>query len=50
MSEKKIENLLVDEAKSHGGQAFKFVSPGMAGTPGRLVLLPVPPENQAILQ
>lgn len=50
MAEKKIENFLVDEAKNHGGQAFKFVSPGMSGATDRLVLLPVPPEHQAIVQ
>jgi len=50
MAEKKIENMLVDEAKRRGGQAFKFVSPGMAGATDRLVLLPVPPEHQEIVQ
>lgn len=49
MAEKKIENMLVDEAKRRGGQAYKFVSPGMAGATDRLVLLPVPPEHQEIV-
>lgn len=49
MSEKKIENHLVDQAKHHGGQAYKFVSPGMAGVTDRLVLLPVPPEHREIV-
>jgi hypothetical protein len=50
MSEKRIEQFLVDEVKRQGGQAFKFVSPGMAGATDRLVLLPVPPEHQEIVQ
>lgn len=50
MSEKRIEQALVDETKRLGGQAFKFVSPGMAGATDRLVLLPVPPEHRDIVQ
>lgn len=49
MAEKRIEQALVEEVKRLGGQAFKFVSPGMAGATDRLVLLPVPPEHQAIV-
>lgn len=50
MAEKKIENFLVDEVKKRGGQAFKFVSPGMSGATDRLVLLPVPPEHRELVQ
>lgn len=49
MSEKKIETHLVNQAKARGGEAFKFVSPGMAGATDRLVLLPVPPEHQEVV-
>ena len=35
-----IEKALVKEAKSRGGMAVKFVSPGFDGVPDRLVLLP----------
>lgn len=49
MSEKRIEQALVDEVKRLGGQAFKFVSPGMAGATDRLVLLPVPAEHREIV-
>ncbi len=38
--EKDIERHLRAEAKKHGGMALKFVSPGMAGVPDRIVLLP----------
>ena len=40
MREKEIEKKLTLEAKKRGGLAVKFVSPGMAGVPDRLVLLP----------
>ena len=38
--EKDIEKYLRDEIKKIGGIAYKFVSPGNAGVPDRLVLLP----------
>lgn len=38
--EKKIENKLKDRVKKIDGMALKFTSPGMAGMPDRLVLLP----------
>lgn len=38
--EKAIEAYLRDEVKKLGGTAYKFVSPGNAGVPDRLVLLP----------
>lgn len=37
--EKDIEGRLVREVKRLGGMALKFVSPGRAGVPDRLVLL-----------
>ena len=40
MSEKEIEHKLVVMVKSAGGIAPKFVSPGFAGMPDRLILLP----------
>ena len=40
MREKEIERKLVVEVKKRGGIAPKWVSPGMAGVPDRLVLLP----------
>lgn len=40
MREKGIEQKLVAEAKTAGGIAAKFVSPGLDGMPDRLVLLP----------
>ena len=40
MKEKALEQRLVRMVRGQGGIAFKFVSPGMAGVPDRLVLLP----------
>lgn len=40
MREKTVEEYLRDEIKKLGGKAYKFVSPGNAGVPDRLVLLP----------
>ena len=40
MREKELEKRLVRAVKDHGGLCPKFVSPGMAGMPDRLVLLP----------
>jgi hypothetical protein len=40
MNEKQIENKLVLAVKKLGGIAPKFVSPGFAGMPDRLILLP----------
>ncbi|MBU3159876.1 VRR-NUC domain-containing protein [Clostridium frigoris] len=39
-SEKHLEQVLTKEVKKLGGLALKFVSPGMAGVPDRLVLIP----------
>lgn len=40
MNEKEIEQKLVVMVKRAGGIAPKFVSPGFAGMPDRLILLP----------
>ncbi len=40
MRESSIEKYLRDKVKSLGGRAYKFVSPGNAGVPDRLVLMP----------
>lgn len=40
MREKQIEQRLVQEVKKRGGICPKFVSPGFAGMPDRLILLP----------
>ncbi|MBO6293401.1 MAG: VRR-NUC domain-containing protein [Selenomonas sp.] len=40
MREKIVEQKLVQAVKAMGGIAPKFTSPGMAGMPDRLVLLP----------
>lgn len=38
--ERDIERKLVQKVKRSGGLAFKFVSPGLAGVPDRIVLMP----------
>lgn len=40
MRESKIEKSLKDKVQYMGGVALKFVSPGMAGVPDRIVLIP----------
>ncbi|MGI6545977.1 MAG: VRR-NUC domain-containing protein [Fastidiosipilaceae bacterium] len=40
MREKFIEQILVRETSSRGGLCWKFTSPGTAGVPDRVVLLP----------
>lgn len=40
MSEKDIEHRLVVMVERAGGMAPKFISPGMAGMPDRVVLMP----------
>ncbi len=40
MDEKYIEKKLAEAVKLRGGRAIKFVSPGFAGVPDRIVLLP----------
>lgn len=40
MAEKDIERFLVNGVKKLGGVAYKFVSPGNAGVPDRLIVMP----------
>lgn len=40
MTEKNIEQYLVKKVRETGGKAYKFVSPGNAGVPDRIVILP----------
>ena len=40
MREKNIEKKLAEAVRQRGGLALKFVSPGLAGVPDRLVLMP----------
>ena len=40
MREKNVEKKLVDAVKARGGICPKWVSPGFAGMPDRIVLLP----------
>lgn len=40
MREKNIENYLRDRVKLFGGRTYKFVSPGNAGVPDRIVMFP----------
>ena len=40
MEEKRIEQKLVKMTSQSGGGALKFISPGCAGVPDRLVLMP----------
>lgn len=38
--ENRVERRLIDGVKALGGITFKFVSPGRAGVPDRVVILP----------
>jgi hypothetical protein len=40
MRERDIEKYLREQVKKAGGRAYKFVSPGNAGVPDRLILFP----------
>lgn len=40
MLESRIERLLKSEVEKHGAKARKFVSPGWAGAPDRIILFP----------
>ena len=40
MREKQVESWLVESIKKIGGRAYKWTSPGNAGVPDRIVLLP----------
>jgi len=41
MSEKALEKRLKDKVEKRGGKLLKFVSPGMAGVPDRILLYPI---------
>ena len=41
MREREIERKLVDAVKTQGGVCWKFVSPGTAGVPDRIILMPM---------
>lgn len=40
LSEKNVESYLRIKVRNMGGKAYKFVSPGNAGVPDRLVVIP----------
>lgn len=40
MRERDVEQYLRDRVRAAGGKAYKFVSPGNAGVPDRIVLFP----------
>lgn len=40
MREKDVEQHLIDQAERQGGTAIKLTSPGRAGLPDRIVMLP----------
>ena len=40
MREKRIEQALTGAVTAAGGKCYKFVSPGTAGMPDRLIILP----------
>lgn len=41
MREREIEQKLIDAVKAQGGVCWKFVSPGTAGVPDRIILMPM---------
>lgn len=40
MRERDVEKILVDEVRRLGGRAYKWTSPGNAGVPDRIVIMP----------
>ena len=50
MRERDIEKYLVNEVKKLGGRAYKCTSPGNAGVPDRIVILPDRPPIFAELK
>ena len=40
MKESELESILVREVKKEGGKAYKWVSPGNAGVPDRIIFFP----------
>jgi len=49
MKESQVESRVKSKAKSAGGVAHKWVSPGFTGLPDRIVLLPIPSEHCEIV-
>ena len=49
LPERSVELALVKATQAAGGECYKFTSPGLAGMPDRLVLLPVCEEHRAIV-
>jgi hypothetical protein len=47
--EREIEVALLRRTRAAGGECYKFESPGLAGMPDRLQLMPVAPEHQEIV-
>lgn len=45
MTEKRLEEKLVQATRNRGGIAYKFTSPGRVGVPDRLVILPGDKKN-----
>lgn len=43
MLEKEVEKILVAGVKKLGGRAYKWISPGNAGVPDRIIVLPGKP-------
>lgn len=41
MREREIEQKLIDAIRAQGGVCWKFVSPGTAGVPDRIILMPL---------
>ena len=50
MRERDIEKILKDEVRKLGGRAYKWVSPGNAGVPDRIVVFPGRPPVFAELK
>jgi hypothetical protein len=49
LPERSVELGLIKSVQAQGGECYKFVSPGLAGMPDRLVLLPVREEHREIV-
>ncbi len=47
--ESEVEKALRKRVIAAGGEFYKFTSPGLAGMPDRLQLMPVAPEHQEIV-
>ena len=40
MRERTVEQALIQAVQAHGGLCWKFTSPGLAGVPDRIIILP----------